>query len=121
MLLSSLTAPFLLQLRKCYEILVRYFAPDVLREELSTNFSSFRKLLVRFFFGLLDYIFTFHLPKFMTLFILFEYNFRFFDDAFLILTTWLIHLPFASFQASPHTQYATLCFHSSVLQPLHHL
>lgn len=91
MVLSSLTAPFLLQLRKCYKMLARYFSPDVLREGFSTNFSSFRKLLLRFAFGLHDYIFTFHLSKFMILFNLFEYNFRFLNYAFLILTTQLSH------------------------------
>lgn len=70
-------------------MLARYFSPDVLREGFSTNFSSFRKLLLRFAFGLHDCIFTFHLPKFMILFILFEYNFRFLNYAFLILTTQL--------------------------------
>jgi len=52
MVLCSLTAPFLLQLSKCDKMLARYFTPDVLREEFSTNFGSFRKLLLRFFFGL---------------------------------------------------------------------
>lgn len=118
--LTLLTAPFLLWSRKCYKMFARYFSPDILKDECSINFSSFRKV---FFFDLLHYL-HFIYPNLCSLsfFIFFLIQLHIFKLCFLNSKNVAksFHLASADFQASSF-QARLLCFHSGVLQPLNHL